>query len=108
MANTYTVDSILPAPGYVIVEPKELPNEVAGIINPNKDKEVPQWGTVIKVGADVPDRIEGEKGDTMLVKRSLAGVGQTVIYKKWGGNDVEIGGKKYYFLRFEEIIGVVV
>jgi co-chaperonin GroES (HSP10) len=30
-----------------------------------------------------------------------------VIYKKWGGNDVEIGGKKYYLLRFEEIIAVV-
>lgn len=99
MSNTYDISTILPSAGFVIVEPKTLPKEVSGIINPNKDKEVPQWGTVVAVGKYLV-----EKG---IMTEFNAKVGSTVIYKKWGGNEVTVGEKQYYFLKFEEIIGVV-
>lgn len=97
--NTFKIEEIVPAWGYVIVEPKETPKEVSGIYQPNKEQEVPQWGTVVAPGPLLEGQKAPNTGELM--------VGQTVIYKKWGGNDVEIGGKKYYFLKYEEIIGVV-
>lgn len=105
MANTFKIDEILPGIGYLIVEPKEAATEVAGIINPTKDKEVPQWGTIVKQSMLNEEQMKMFKwtdNDTTPYHD-----GQTVIYKKWGGNDVHIGGKKYYFLRFEEVIGFV-
>lgn len=115
MSNTYDISTVLPAAGFVIVEPKTLPKEVSGIINPNKDKEVPQWGTIVKVGEPVPmssvitiDASENKlSGHTMRMIEFMGKAGQTVIYKKWGGNEVTVGEKQYYFLKFEEIIGVV-
>ena len=34
-------------------------------------------------------------------------VGDTVIYKKWGGNEVKIDSKEYLFVKFEDILAVV-
>jgi len=97
--NTFKIEEIVPAWGFVIVQPQEIKETVAGIYQPNKDEEVPQWGTVVSAGP----LLEGQKAPHTGELKP----GQTVIYKKWGGNDVEIGGKKYYFLKYEEIIGVV-
>jgi chaperonin GroES len=33
--------------------------------------------------------------------------GDSVIYKKWGGNDVKIGDIEYQFLKFEDILAIV-
>lgn len=96
MPNTYTIEQIKVAPGYVVVRPQEVGETVAGIYQPNKEKEVPQWGVVISVGARNKDA-----GDLDLKP------GQTVVYKKWQTNDVKVGDKKYYFLKYDEIIGVV-
>lgn len=95
MPNTYNVHDIEIAPGYVIVKPHEVDKEVAGIIQPGKEKEVPQWGEVVKVGEKTDE-------NQLTVKP-----GQTVIYKKWQTNDVKVGDKKYYFLKYEEVIGAV-
>ena len=34
-------------------------------------------------------------------------VGQKVVYKKWGGNDVEIERIEYQFLKFDDILAVI-
>lgn len=34
-------------------------------------------------------------------------VGDTVVYKKWGGNDVVIDDVEYQFLKYEDILAVV-
>jgi len=36
-----------------------------------------------------------------------AKVGDTVIYKKWGGNEVKIKGVEYLFAKFDDILAVV-
>ncbi len=34
-------------------------------------------------------------------------VGDSVIYKKWGGNEFKIGDTEYQFLKFEDILAVI-
>lgn len=98
MSNTHKIEDITPQIGYVIVKPAEKENEVAGIIMPKGDEEVPQWGKVIKAAPM-------KNGDT--APHGKLEPGQTVIYRKWGGNEVVVGEKKYYFLKYDEIIGAV-
>lgn len=92
------IEQIKPQVGFLIVEPVQAPKEVAGIYQPGKDKEVPSWGKVITLGDVKADEAE------FTIKLTE---GQTVIFKRWGGNEIEVGGKKYYFLKYEEIIGGV-
>jgi chaperonin GroES len=34
-------------------------------------------------------------------------VGDTVIYKKWGGNELKVGEVEYQFLKFDDILAIV-
>lgn len=97
--STITIEQIVPQSGYLVVEQVQAPKEVAGIYQPGKDKEIPSWGTVIVCGP------MGEKDTAPSGKLE---VGQTVIFKRWGGNEIDVSGKKYMFLKYEEVIGAVV
>jgi chaperonin GroES len=90
-----------PMPGYVLVEPAEKQTRTAGgIYLPDTHDEKPQAGTVIAVGAPLV------KSATHEVKSPVK-VGDQVVYKKWGGNDVKITGVEYQFLQFEDILAVI-
>ncbi len=95
------VSKLQPAPGYLLVEPEEMQKKTAaGIYLPDSHDEKPQQGKVLAVGNTwVSD--QGAKIDAPAKK------GDTVIYKKWGGNDVKIGTIEYQFLKFEDILAVV-
>ena len=85
----------------VLIEPLEAEEKTAsGILLPDTAKEKPQMGKVIAVGKGKV----GPKGDThpMLVK-----VGDTVMYKKWGGNEVKVDGKDMTLVSQEDILGIV-
>ena len=90
-----------PAAGYVLVEPMEAQQKTkAGIYLPDSHDEKPQEGKVRAVGA-VWVTEQGAKIPAPCRK------GQTVIYKKWGGNEVKVDDKEYQFLKFEDILAVV-
>ena len=94
-------NKLQPLPGYILVEPAEVEKQTAsGIYLPDSHDEKPQQGNVLAVGDDW----NTEHGATIKppVKK-----GDTVVYKKWGGNDVKIGTKEYQFLKFEDILAVV-
>lgn len=92
---------LTPMPGYVLVEPAEKQTKTAGgIYLPDTHDEKPQAGTVLAVGADWTT----EQGATL---KSPVKVGNQVVYKKWGGNDVKIEGVEYQFLKFEDILAVI-
>lgn len=93
------IHQIKPQAGYVVVQPDAKQEKIAGIYQPGKGNEVPQFGKVILSGVLTVDQVK----DGILSLKP----GEQVIYKKWGGNDVTIDKKKFYFLKFEEIIGVV-
>lgn len=92
---------LVPMPGYVLVKPDEKATQTTGgIYLPDSSDEKPQAGSVLAVGADWTT----EQGATL---KSPVKVGDRVVYKKWGGNDVKIGDVEYQFLKFEDILAVI-
>ena len=67
-----------------------------GIIIPDTAKEKPHEGEVIAVGAG---RMEKGRRVPLDVK-----VGDRILFGKYTGNDIEIGGQEYLILREEEIL----
>jgi chaperonin GroES len=101
MVNTLTVKKLAPAPGLLLVEPaKQEKKTASGLYLPDTHTEKPQYGTVLKVG----DKISNDRG---IIVNSPAKVGDTVLYKKWGGNEVMVGDIEYQFLKFDDILAIV-
>jgi len=88
--------NIFPAPGYILIEPQEIETKTAsGLYLPETaNGEKPQKGKVLGVGDE-------EK------KKAPVKIGDTVIYKKWGGNEVKENGKDYMFVKFEDILAII-
>lgn len=85
----------------VVVEPLEAEEKTAGgIVLPDTAKEKPQKGAVIAVG---PGKLlkDGARG-----KMSLS-VGDTVVYGKYSGTEVELDGVDYVILRESDVLGIV-
>ncbi|HAH88195.1 MAG: co-chaperone GroES [Armatimonadota bacterium] len=85
----------------VIVKAKaEEEKTSGGIILPDTAKEKPQEGTVIAVG---PGRtLDNGQKKPMSVKE-----GDTVIYSKYGGTNVTLGGEEYLILDEDSIYAIV-
>ncbi|HVB19920.1 MAG TPA: co-chaperone GroES [Candidatus Paceibacterota bacterium] len=95
--------SLSPLGDRVVVQPalKEGEKKLAsGIIIPETvDKEKPAQGTVVAVG---PGKYEDGKRVPMQVK-----VGDTVLFSKYGYDEVKVGGQEYYILSESSILGVI-
>ena len=95
------VSKLSPSPGYLLVEPEELEKKTAsGVYLPDSHDEKPQQGKVLASGGTWVTE-QGAKIDPPAKK------GDSVIYKKWGGNDVKIADTEYQFLKFEDILAVI-
>jgi chaperonin GroES len=93
--------NLRPVAGYLLIEPTEKEEKTSsGIYLPDSAGEKPQKGRILAVG---PDEII-ESG---VKKSSPVKVGDIVIYKKWGGNEVKIEGVEYLFAKFDDILAVV-
>ena len=93
--------NITPAPGLLLLEPSEKETKTAsGIYLPETAGEKPQQGTIIAIGADSVS----EQG---VKQTSPAKVGDRVIYKKWGANEVKHEGKEYLFLKFDDVLAII-
>lgn len=71
-----------------------------GIVLPDTAKEKPQEGEVLAVG---PGRIL-DNGERVAPEVK---VGDRVIFAKYGGTEVEVGGEEYLILRESDILAVV-
>ena len=71
-----------------------------GIIIPDTVKEKPQEGEVIAVGPGARD----ESGK--LVPLDLK-AGDIVLFGKWSGSEVKIGGQELLIMRESDIMGVI-
>lgn len=92
--------NLKPTSGYLLIEPVEAETKTAsGIYLPDTVSEKPMKGKVLAVGRD-------EITDSGIKRRAPAKVGDIVIYKKWGGNEVKIGTKEYLFAKFEDVLAV--
>lgn len=72
----------------------------SGIIIPETvDKEKPASGTVVAVGS-------GKYEDGMRIPMQVK-VGDTVLFSKYGYDEVKIDGKEYYILSESNVLGIV-
>ncbi len=93
---------ISPLGDRVVVKPIEKEEKVSasGIIIPDTvDKEKPAKGKVIAVGP-------GRYDDGELVPMSLK-VGQTVLFSKYGYDEVKVDGVEYYILSESQVLAVL-
>lgn len=68
---------------------------MGGIIIPDTAKEKPLRGTVKAVG-------NGTKDEEMVLKE-----GDQVLYGKYAGTELELGGEKYLIMRQSDVLAVV-
>lgn len=78
---------ILPAPAEEVT--------VSGIIIPDSAKEKPLKGTVVAAGP-------GTKDEEMTLA-----VGNTIIFGKYAGTEIEFDGEKYLIMRQADVLAIV-
>src|SRR3989338_6904447 len=98
---TKSVTKITPLFDNVLVKPLEEETKTpSGILLPETVKEKPQMGKIMAVG---PGGISDDgKKITMTVK-----VGQKVMYKKWGGNEVKVNGEEWLLVEQKDILAII-
>ena len=93
MANNLKVT---PLHDRVIVKPAKAEEKTAGgIIIPDTAKEKPQRGTVMASGP-------GKKDEPVTVK-----IGDTVLYGKYSGTEIQIEGEDLLIMRESDILAIV-
>lgn len=93
---------ISPLGDRVVVQPidKEEKVSASGIIIPDTaDKEKPMKGKVVAVG---PGKYDEDTLVPMQVK-----VGQTVLFSKYGYDEVKVEGVEYYILSESQVLAVL-
>ena len=88
--------NIKPLADRVLVVPAPAEEKtIGGIIIPDTAKEKPLKGEVVAVG-------NGTKDEEMIVK-----VGDTVLYGKYAGTELELDGNKYLIMRQNDILAIM-
>jgi chaperonin GroES len=98
--NQVSKTNLRPLAGYVLVEPSEPETKTAsGILLPDTAQEQPAQGLVVAVGPNVFDL---GREQVCPVK-----VGDRVVYKKWGGDELKLSGVEYKLVKFDDLMGVL-
>ncbi len=93
MADTLNVT---PLHDRVIIKPAAAEEKTSsGLIIPDTAKEKPQRGTVVAAGT-------GKKDEPVTVKS-----GDTVLYGKYAGTEIQIQGQDYLIMRESDILAIV-
>ena len=93
--------SVRPLEDRVLVKPNDPETRTAsGIFLPESAKEKPMQGTIIAVG---PGKLSDKGERTALSVKA----GDTIVYGKYSGTEVEIDGVDHMILRESEILGVI-
>lgn len=104
MANSTSAKAkvnLKPLMGYVLVEPAEAETRTAsGLYLPESAQEKPAQGTVVAIG----DEMVFESGKVL---RAPVNVGDKVIYKKWGGDEIKLNGIEYKLVKFDDLMGIL-
>ena len=90
--------TLRPLDDRVVVEAADAEEKTAGgILLPDTAKQKPQQGKVIAVG---PGKLS-DKGTRIAMGVK---VGDTVLYGKYGGSDVEVNSREFKILRESDIL----
>jgi chaperonin GroES len=84
----------------VLVRPEEGEETLpSGLVLPDTAKEKPQEGTVLAVGP-------GQYWEGSRIPLDVK-VGDRVIYSKFGGTEVKVGGEDLLIMQERDVLGVV-
>ena len=87
----------------VLIKPLEAETRLpSGIVLPDSAKEKPQMGEVMAVGTGKSCSKDCDCKEEMVVK-----VGQKVMYKKWGGNEIKVDGKEWMLVEQKDILAII-
>ena len=93
--------NIQPLFDLVLIKPLEEETKTAsGILLPETAKEKPQKGKVMATGPGTTN----DDGKLMPMKIK---VGQVVMYKKWGGNEIKVEGQEWLLVEQKDILAIV-
>ena len=88
--------NIKPLADRVLIKPAPAEEKtVGGIIIPDSAKEKPLKGEIVAVG-------NGTKDEEMVVKP-----GDTVLYGKYAGTELELDGYKYLIMRQSDVLAIL-
>ena len=88
--------NIKPLSDRVLIKPAPAEEKtIGGIIIPDSAKEKPRRGEIIAVG-------KGTKDEEMVVKP-----GDTVLYGKYAGTELELDGEKYLIMRQSDVLAIL-
>ena len=88
--------NIKPLADRVLIKPAPAEEKTAGgIIIPDTAKEKPLQSEVLAAG-------NGTKDEEMVLK-----AGDTVLYGKYAGTEVELDGEKYLIMRQSDVLAVL-
>ena len=88
--------SIKPLEDRIVVKANEAEQKTAsGLVIPDTAKEKPQRGVVVAAGT-------GKKDEPVTVK-----VGDTVLYGKYAGTEIQIEGQDLLIMRESDILAIV-
>ena len=88
--------NIRPLADRVLIKPAAAEEKtLGGIIIPDSAKEKPLKGEVVAVG-------HWTKDEEMVVKN-----GDTVLYGKYAGTEIELDGEKYLIMRQSDILAII-
>lgn len=92
--------AIRPLHDRVLVERLEEEEKTAGgIIIPDSAKEKPTKGKIVAVGKGA----RNERGEVVPLEVKE---GDTVLFAKWGGQEIKLDGKEYLILKESDIIAI--
>jgi len=80
------------------IEPEE--RTAGGIIIPDTAKEKPQQGEVIAVGP-------GARDETGKIVALDVKAGDRVLFGKWSGTEVRVGGEDLLIMKESDIMGIL-
>ena len=88
--------NIQPLSDRVLIAPAPAEEKtIGGIIIPDTAKEKPLQGKVVAVS-------EGKKDEPMVLK-----AGDTVLYGKYAGTEIEYEGEKYLVMRQSDVVAIL-
>lgn len=100
-AVSLSVSTVKPLGDRVFVKVSEAEEKTAGgIILPDNAKEKPQVGEIVAVGP-------GKRNDDGSRSEPDVQVGNKVLYSKYAGTDVKVGGEDYVLLSEKDILAIV-
>ena len=92
---------IRPLQDRILVQRLESEEKTSGgIIIPDNAKEKPMEGKVVAIG-------NGKTLDDGTLRKPDLKVGDKILFSKYAGSEIKIGGEEHLILREDDILGVL-